>query len=39
MKTDSFVLIPQIKATRVYIGIDNRGMESIAIDFTCAPDF
>ncbi|HAO6063833.1 TPA: PD-(D/E)XK motif protein [Listeria monocytogenes] len=39
MRTDSFVLIPQIKATRVYMGIDNRGMESIAIDFTCTPDF
>ena len=39
MRTGSFVLVPQIKATRVYMGIDNRGMESIAIDFTCTPDF
>lgn len=39
MRTDSFVLVPQINATRVYIGIDSRGMESIAIDFACKPDF
>ncbi len=37
MRTDSFVLVPQINATRVYIGIDSRGMESIAIDFACKP--
>ncbi|MBE9888456.1 PD-(D/E)XK motif protein [Enterococcus durans] len=39
MSVDSFVLIPQVKATRVYMGIDNRGMESIAIDFKSRPDF
>ena len=39
MSADSFILIPQVKATRVYMGIDNRGMESIAIDFKSTPDF
>ncbi|MDT1958790.1 PD-(D/E)XK motif protein [Carnobacterium divergens] len=36
---NSFVLVPHIKIIRVYSGIDNQGMESIAFDFMTRPDF